>query len=128
MASRNDFRSKSGAAQQRVEADEAKHDGASQLNSVLGGPFPEPCMPVTDELARRALGERDWPTVQAYVLGLLESDPTHGAEWLERLEASARGPAIDGDKYAQSVMGGIETWRGLWNLAPAAESLERALE
>jgi hypothetical protein len=29
--------SEDGAAQQRVEADEAEHNGASQLNSVLGG-------------------------------------------------------------------------------------------
>jgi hypothetical protein len=83
---------------------------------------------VTDEQAGRALGEGDWPTIQTYVLELLESDLARGIEWLGRLEAEARKPANAGDKYAQSVMGGIETWRYLWRLAPATESLERALE
>jgi hypothetical protein len=66
--------------------------------------------------------------VQGYVLELLGSDRTRGVEWLERLQAEARPQAIAGEKYAQSVMGSIETWRCWWGLAPAAESLERALE
>jgi hypothetical protein len=83
---------------------------------------------VTDEQAGRALGEGDWPTIQAYVLELLESDKARGLEWLGRLEAEARRSATAGEKYAQSVMGYIETLHFMWGLAPAAESLERALE
>jgi hypothetical protein len=88
----------------------------------------EASVAVTDEQAGKALGEGDWPTIQVHVLGLLESDRARGLEWLGRLEAEARKSAIAGERYAQSVMGGIETWRFLWGLAPAAESLERVLE
>jgi hypothetical protein len=84
--------------------------------------------PIAVEEAQEALRAGDWGTAEGYALRLLSEDRDRGAIWLDRLAERAKYPASLGDKYAQVVLAHVETYRFAAALAPAAHSLESALQ